>query len=160
MGIDPARRNKLSDVEYRELQRRFKTLKWRRDHASLILGGGCVTAIIGVPVVLAGLVAGGPVGFIVGLAIWYGISYVAGSLVKAMGATSHAKVGRARSRVIPSAVKLAVWKRDSGNCDLCGSNIDLHYDHDIPHSKGGGNTVENIRLLCARCNLRKGARIE
>jgi hypothetical protein len=40
-------------------------------------------------------------------------------------------------RVIPSAVKLAVWKRDKGRCVSCGSQDNLHFDHVIPYSQGG-----------------------
>lgn len=65
------------------------------------------------------------------------------------------------NRLIPTEVKVAVWKRDHGKCVLCGSQKNLHYDHDLPYSKGGSSiTVANVRLLCARCNLRKSAKIE
>jgi len=64
-----------------------------------------------------------------------------------------------RSRYIPSHVKEAVFERDGGRCVQCGSNINIHYDHDIPHSLGGSNTEENIRLLCSRCNQRKSNKI-
>ena len=67
---------------------------------------------------------------------------------------------RQASRTIPSAVKRKVWARDEGRCVLCGANDDLHFDHEIPFSKGGASTIENVRVLCASCNLRKGARIE
>ncbi|MGZ6249601.1 MAG: HNH endonuclease [Syntrophales bacterium] len=64
-------------------------------------------------------------------------------------------------RVIPTAVKLEVWKRDSGKCAKCGSNDDLHFDHIIPWSKGGSSTTAaDIQLLCARHNLEKHNRIE
>ncbi len=64
-------------------------------------------------------------------------------------------------RVIPTAVKLEVWKRDAGKCAKCGSNEDLHFDHIIPWSKGGSSTTAaNIQLLCARHNLEKHNRIE
>jgi hypothetical protein len=69
-------------------------------------------------------------------------------------------LGAVRSRNIPSHVKQQVWARDRGKCVLCGMSEELHYDHDLPFSKGGSNTVENIRLLCARCNLAKRDRIE
>jgi phage terminase large subunit GpA-like protein len=60
------------------------------------------------------------------------------------------------SRIIPTAIKLAVWKRDGGRCIRCGSRDNLHFDHDIPYSKGGSSLVaENIQLLCARHNLEK-----
>jgi hypothetical protein len=53
------------------------------------------------------------------------------------------------TRIIPSMVKLEVWKRDDGKCVLCGVADNLHYDHDVPYSKGGSSlTAKNIRLLC------------
>jgi hypothetical protein len=65
------------------------------------------------------------------------------------------------NRLIPSEVKLEVWKRDSGQCVLCGKQDNLHFDHDLPFSKGGSSLVAaNIRLLCARHNLTKQDRIE
>lgn len=67
---------------------------------------------------------------------------------------------RERSRVVPSSVKQEVWKRDHGRCVLCGEDNELHFDHDVPFSRGGSSTVQNVRLLCARHNLEKGARIE
>jgi hypothetical protein len=65
--------------------------------------------------------------------------------------------GERNSRVIPQDVKIAVSVRDQGKCVLCGSTQDLHYDHKVPWSKGGANTVNNIQLLCGSCNRRKGA---
>jgi hypothetical protein len=60
------------------------------------------------------------------------------------------------TRVIPTPVKLAVWRRDGGRCVLCGSSDNLHFDHVIPYSRGGSSLrEENIQLLCARHNLEK-----
>lgn len=65
------------------------------------------------------------------------------------------------TRVIPSAVKLEVWKRDGGCCVLCKEKDNLHFDHDLPFSKGGTSlTAKNIRLLCARHNLSKHDKIQ
>ena len=65
------------------------------------------------------------------------------------------------TRMIPSIVKQEVWKRDKGQCVLCGTKLNLHYDHIIPYSKGGSSfDPENIRVLCARHNLMKHDRIE
>lgn len=59
-------------------------------------------------------------------------------------------------RVIPTHVKLEVWKRDKGCCVRCGSSKNLHFDHVIPYSLGGSSKVtENIQLLCAEHNLEK-----
>lgn len=65
-----------------------------------------------------------------------------------------------RRRIIPTAVKLAVWKRDGGKCVECGADDELHFDHDLPWSKGGTSITEaNVQLLCARHNLQKSDRI-
>jgi hypothetical protein len=64
-------------------------------------------------------------------------------------------------RVIPSAVKIEVWKRDRGSCVKCGSKENLHFDHIIPYSQGGSSRdAENIQILCSRHNLEKRDRIE
>lgn len=66
-----------------------------------------------------------------------------------------------QSRQIPTWVKQFVYKRDRGVCVLCGSREQLHFDHDLPYSLGGSSaTPRNVRLLCAKHNLSKGARIE
>ena len=64
-------------------------------------------------------------------------------------------------RAIPAWVKQAVYKRDKGRCVLCGADDQLHFDHELPFSKGGtGLTPNNVRILCARHNIQKGAKIE
>ena len=65
------------------------------------------------------------------------------------------------NRIIPSAVKVEVWKRDQGKCVQCGATDNLHFDHVLPFSLGGTSIrSENIQLLCARHNLRKHNRLE
>jgi HNH endonuclease len=65
------------------------------------------------------------------------------------------------TRLIPTPLKLEVWKRDKGICVKCGSNNNLHFDHIIPYAKGGSSLVAaNIQLLCARHNLEKSDNIE
>ncbi len=63
-------------------------------------------------------------------------------------------------RVIPSSVKLEVWKRDKGKCVECGSTENLRFDHIIPYSQGGSSRdPKNIQILCARHNLEKHDKI-
>ncbi|MFN8265402.1 MAG: HNH endonuclease signature motif containing protein [Chitinophagaceae bacterium] len=65
------------------------------------------------------------------------------------------------NRMIPTSVKLEVWKRDKGKCVTCGSKDNLHFDHILPFSKGGTSLkAENIQLLCARHNLEKKDKIQ
>jgi len=64
-------------------------------------------------------------------------------------------------RIIPTRVKLEVWRRDGGKCVQCQSTENLHFDHIIPFSKGGSSTTpENIQLLCGRHNIQKHDKIE
>jgi hypothetical protein len=66
-----------------------------------------------------------------------------------------------QSRVIPSAIKAEVWRRDHGRCVICGRSDNLHFDHIIPYAKGGSSMLaSNIQLLCARHNIEKRDRIE
>lgn len=43
-------------------------------------------------------------------------------------------------------------------CVSCGSKDKLHLDHIIPIAKGGKNKLENIQILCGKCNITKGDR--
>ena len=66
-----------------------------------------------------------------------------------------------RRRIIPSKIKLHVWKRDGGKCVICGAQDELQFDHIIPYSKGGTSIdANNIQLLCARHNIEKRDNIE
>ena len=64
-------------------------------------------------------------------------------------------------RLIPTQVKIEVWKRDKGKCTLCSSKENLHFDHILPFSKGGTSLLaKNIQLLCARHNLQRRDKIQ
>jgi hypothetical protein len=64
-----------------------------------------------------------------------------------------------RRQAIPERVRHEVWRRDEACCVDCGSRARLEFDHIIPVSRGGSNTVRNIELRCEGCNRSKGARI-
>ncbi len=64
-----------------------------------------------------------------------------------------------RREAIPRAVQREVWQRDGGICVECSSKAKLCFDHIVPFSRGGSNTVRNLQLLCEHCNLSKGNRI-
>lgn len=59
----------------------------------------------------------------------------------------------------PAFTRFNVFLRDKFQCQYCGTNEDLTFDHVIPRSKGGRTTWENVTTACAPCNLRKGGRM-
>ena len=66
---------------------------------------------------------------------------------------------------------LQIYERDGGVCKACnlpvrfGGQHVSHFqrirsgaiDHILPRSRGGQNTVDNLRLLCKSCNSQKVA---
>jgi 5-methylcytosine-specific restriction endonuclease McrA len=68
---------------------------------------------------------------------------------KARGFTSNvsSKDRKRRKRVL--------LKRDGARCHNCGGKGKLTLDHVKPLSKGGGNDLTNLRLLCPTCNQAK-----
>jgi hypothetical protein len=64
-----------------------------------------------------------------------------------------------RTRHIPRAVRDRVHVRDGGRCTFigtdgkrCNSYWNLEIDHIVPFAKGGDNSLDNLRLLCAEHN--------
>lgn len=66
---------------------------------------------------------------------------------------------RRDTRRIPQHVMTEVWQRDGGQCVQCHATEYLEFDHIIPHSKGGATSVNNLQLLCRKCNAEKRDRI-
>ena len=80
------------------------------------------------------------------------------SEAKTASAAGRAPDGSLRE-MIPEDVRHAVCQRDAGAWRLCGATSDLQYDHLIPVSMGGANSVDNLQILCGPCNRRKGASV-
>jgi DnaD/phage-associated family protein len=74
-------------------------------------------------------------------------------------------------RAVPLDMKIAVATRDECKCQECGENLNpfgfdikklvklrngsLYFDHTILVKNGGRATMENLRLLCPTCNLKR-----
>lgn len=57
------------------------------------------------------------------------------------------------------ALRLEVFERDGYVCQYCGAtDKELHCDHIMPRSRGGGNELSNLTTACGDCNREKGAR--
>lgn len=56
-------------------------------------------------------------------------------------------------------LRALVLMRDSARCQLCGATPQdgskLHVDHIFPWSEGGETVIENLQILCDRCNIGK-----
>lgn len=68
-----------------------------------------------------------------------------------------------RKTAIPKAIREQVWLQTFGKvyenkcyiswCENIISVFDYHVGHDQPESKGGTLDVNNLKPICARCNL-------
>jgi len=72
-----------------------------------------------------------------------------------------------KKKKIPKALREAVWIQHSGKvferacftpwCQNRINAFDFHTGHNIPESKGGATTLDNLIPLCIRCNLSMGS---
>ena len=71
-----------------------------------------------------------------------------------------------RSRHIPAATRDAIFARDKGRCTYigrtgkrCDATHNLQIDHVVPYARCGANTVDNLRVLCAKHNKLEAERV-
>src|SRR5882762_4728015 len=68
--------------------------------------------------------------------------------------------GKGRSKP-PLHIQRAVIARDGDRCRNCGVVTEFyHWDHLLPIDLGGPTTAENIQILCPKCNISKGNKIQ
>ena len=73
------------------------------------------------------------------------------------------KAKRGKKKKIPKAIREQVWLKNFGkefehSCYIswCKNDItvfDFHVGHDKPESRGGTLSINNLKPICARCNL-------
>lgn len=68
---------------------------------------------------------------------------------------------RAEDAKVYEALRLEIYRRDLGLCRSCGMTVELHTSnifklahlhHIVYRSAGGGDTPENLVILCASCH--------
>ena len=74
-------------------------------------------------------------------------------------------VTRRARESIPSEIRKQVYQRDSYTCLLCGLIGEgtthtekikgFEIDHIKPHAAGGDSSLENLQVLCRKCNNSK-----
>jgi len=57
-------------------------------------------------------------------------------------------------RSIAPARRAYLMKKARSKCENCGSRYHLQVDHKLSVALGGGNDLENLRVLCRSCNQR------
>ena len=80
---------------------------------------------------------------------------------KAMKVTGEElRLRRVRSRSLMRTLGPKVKKRDDYTCQICGERDpdSTTVDHIRPLNFGGTDDLDNLRVLCHRCNSKKGAR--
>lgn len=55
-----------------------------------------------------------------------------------------------------NAKDLSALIRKQKKCQCCGSKNNLVFDHITSLYKGGDNKIENLQILCNKCNTEKG----
>lgn len=90
------------------------------------------------------------------------VNYANGNSVESPVIQLDAEATRSTTGRDPSLrLRWHVLQRDRFTCCACGASpaltpsVELHVDHIIPWSKGGGTVLENLQTLCAVCNLGK-----
>lgn len=51
-----------------------------------------------------------------------------------------------------------IYARDNHECQYCGSEHELTFDHVVPEARGGKKDWTNIVTACFSCNTKKGSR--
>lgn len=52
--------------------------------------------------------------------------------------------------------RVAYWR----GCAQCGATRNLTFDHNLPWSHGGKTELPDLRVLCRRCNAKRGNHLD
>ena len=62
---------------------------------------------------------------------------------------------REEAMMLNDSIKRKVFDRDGKICAVCGSTEKLCVDHIFPVSRGGFTQMDNLQVLCEKCNIQK-----
>lgn len=62
---------------------------------------------------------------------------------------------KTKRRIISEDVRNDLLKKAGHKCELCMSCEKLEIDHIIPFALGGSTSIDNLRILCKSCNLKR-----
>lgn len=69
---------------------------------------------------------------------------------------------KSQRKLMTKLLRKQIMERDHYTCRICGKympdEVGLHIDHIIPIARGGKTIPSNLRVLCSKCNGRKGAK--
>lgn len=66
---------------------------------------------------------------------------------------------RRRRAYISIKTRREVWLKAQSKCERCGAKHALEIDHKMPVSCKGSSELENLRLLCRKCNQRQAIKL-
>lgn len=75
------------------------------------------------------------------------------------------RTGTTRWLSLVASAKRRAQRDGLTHCPLCGTLLNYargrtpssaEGDHIVPYSRGGADTLDNIRIICRRCNQRRG----
>lgn len=62
---------------------------------------------------------------------------------------------KTKRRTITEDMRNALLIKANHRCELCMSDERLEIDHIVPFAFGGNTSIDNLRVLCKSCNLKK-----
>ena len=66
-------------------------------------------------------------------------------------------------RIFSNSDKRTAYERQNGICPICGNHYDyneMEGDHIVPWFRGGKTILDNLQMVCSKCNTGKGGKME
>lgn len=70
---------------------------------------------------------------------------------------------KAKRKIISNVARTNIYNKSNGRCEICGRPLtatESTIDHITPISRGGTNSMDNLRNVCSDCNALKGSRLD